>query len=427
MDIQRGMRGRLDTYFDIRQSLKVTLETAGSSAYDHCCFGVDSQDKLSDDRYMVFFNQIKTPGGEISLNESSGKAEFTAELSKLPSGISKLVFTASIDGSGIMSGILYHKVIISQGSREPLVLTLTGGDFSQEKAIISIELYLKTEWRFAVVARGFNGGLGDLLRSYGGEEAEEPAEPAPAQQNNNTDNNTGSGSSKPKVSLEKKLSKEAPELVSLAKPIMHVIEKKSLSGITAKVALVVDISGSMEIRYGNGTVQEIVNKILPLAVQFDDDGELDFWYYGTKNERRENVTMRNYRQAVPDNWEELMRKLGRGNNEPAVMDEVIAEYAGSDTPAYVIFITDGGVDKTNEIKNRMIRSSSMPIFWQFVGVGGWNYGILQDLDRMKGRVVDNANFFALDDFKSVRNDELYKRLLKEFPSWLKKAKKKHII
>ena len=132
-------------------------------------------------------------------------------------------------------------------------------------------------------------------------------------------------------------------------------------------------------------------------------------------------------KEVTEFGEELMRKLGRGNNEPAVMDEVIAEYAGSDTPAYVIFITDGGVDKTNEIKNRMIRSSSMPIFWQFVGVGGWNYGILQDLDRMKGRVVDNANFFALDDFKSVRNDELYKRLLKEFPSWLKKAKKKHII
>ena len=69
----------------------------------------------------------------------------------------------------------------------------------------------------------------------------------------------------------------------------------------------------------------------------------------------------------------------------------------------------------------------MPIFWQFVGVSGSGYGVLEELDNMQGRYIDNANFFALDDFKTVPNSELYSRLLNEFPLWLKEAKNKKII
>jgi stress protein len=46
---------------------------------------------------------------------------------------------------------------------------------------------------------------------------------------------------------------------------------------------------------------------------------------------------------------------------------------------------------------------------------------------MKGRYVDNAGFFALDDFKKVSNEELYSRLLEEFPVWLKAIKNKGMI
>ena len=63
-----------------------------------------------------------------------------------------------------------------------MALQLSGSDFNSEKAIISIELYRKDVWRLGAVASGFNGGLGDLLRSYGGEEAmtgSESGEPAP--------------------------------------------------------------------------------------------------------------------------------------------------------------------------------------------------------------------------------------------------------
>ena len=414
MFVQRGVRDKLNNHINDGKPFDVIMEVAGNAEYDFCCFGVDSFGKLSDDRYMVFYNQTSSPAHEIEYSLSGSRAQFTINLSRLPQTIQKLVFTVSIDGPGTMGDIRSHKMSIKQGLHTPIEMSLSGSDFRQETAIISIEIYRKDMWRFAAVASGFNGGLGDLLRAYGGEEV------TPSNTNQNT-------KSPQKVSLEKKLQKDAPQLVSLAKPLKVELEKRNLQDTVARVALVLDISGSMAGRYRDGTVQEIVNKTLPLAVQFDDDGELDFWYYGSQPRRMPSVNMQNYRTAVPDNWDMLMRSLGYGNNEPLVMQEVIGEYKGSKLPVYVIFITDGGVGSENQIKRSLIDASREPIFWQFVGVGGHDYGILERLDTMSGRYVDNANFFALDDFRSVSNSELYSRLLNEFPQWLKEIRKKRMI
>ena len=228
------------------------------------------------------------------------------------------------------------------------------------------------------------------------------------------------------VSLEKKLSK-APELVSLAKPIMVQLEKKNLNNVTARVALVMDITGSMHSAYKTGIVQQIVNKILPLAVQFDDDGQLDFWYYAKTFEHRPAVDLSNYQTAVPDNWKDLMNKLGGTNNEPEVMHDVIEFYRGTAQPVYIIFITDGGMARKGDVEKLMKQASEMPLFWQFVGVDGNNYGLLEKLDDLQGRFVDNADFFALDDFMAVSNDELYDRLLNEFPVWLNEIRRLGLI
>ncbi|MDU5949065.1 MAG: VWA domain-containing protein, partial [Paenibacillus macerans] len=62
-----------------------------------------------------------------------------------------------------------------------------------------------------------------------------------------------------------------------------------------------------------------------------------------------------------------------------------------------------------------------------VGLGRANYGVLQKLDEMPGRYIDNANFFALDDISSISDEELYDRLLNEFPAWIKEARAKGIL
>lgn len=410
----KGWKDKLENHVNLNENIFVDMKVKGNAEYDFCCFGVDGNGKLSDDRYMIFYNQKMSPNGEISVEDIPDGARYTLKLSAVPDFINRLVFTVSIDGNKTMGEMNSLETKVYQSGAKDIEMTLGGNDFSNEKAVIVMEIYRKDVWRIGCVASGFDGGLSALLKYFGGEEVvSEPvqesvvAEPV-------------------KVSLEKKMEK-APELVSLVKPLVFELKKKNLETTVARVGLVLDISGSMVPRFKNGTVQSIVNKTLPLAVQFDDDGELDFWFYGTTARKMDIVNLKNYTVAVPEDWKHLMLDLGGRNNEPIVMRMVVDEYKDTKIPAYVLFITDGGVNQKREIQNIITEASHLPIFWQFVGVGGKNYGILEKLDTMTGRYVDNAGFFALDDFKKVSNEELYARLLEEFPSWLEEIKKKGMI
>ncbi len=443
MNVQKGQRDKLEKYLNINQEIEVVMNVSGTSVYDFTCFGLDSQSKLSDEAYMIFYNQEKSPNKEICYKASGNETKFSINLNKLPDKIQKLAFTVSIDGAGNMGMIAGHVVQIRQNNDTLLELALTGADFHNETAIISMEIYKKDVWRFSMLASGFNGGLGDLLRYYGGEEEIQTSSPQPISTPASAQNPSSSAqnqmaqnqptpapvaSATPgKISLEKKLQQGAPKLVSLAKPLKVVLEKRKLQDCVARVALVLDISGSMNTSYKNGTVQTIVNKTLPLAVQFDDDGELDFWYYGTTCRKMPSVNMNNYESAVPEDWKDLRRSLGGSNNEVLVMNDIMNTYKGTKLPVYVLFITDGGVSNSSGISKILKDASKEPVFWQFVGVSGRNYGILEKLDTMQGRYVDNANFFALDDFMKVGNEDLYDRLLNEFPQWLREIKEKHMI
>ena len=410
----KGWKDKLENHVNLNENIFVDMKVKGNAEYDFCCFGVNGNGKLSDDRYMIFYNQKLSPNGEISVEDIPDGARYTLKLFAVPDFINRLVFTVSIDGNKTMGEMNSLETKVYQSGAKDIEMTLGGNDFSSEKAVIVMEIYRKDVWRIGCVASGFDGGLSALLKYFGGEEVvsdpvQEPVVAEPV-----------------KVSLEKKMEK-APELVSLVKPLVFELKNKNLETTVARVGLVLDISGSMVPRFKNGTVQSIVNKTLPLAVQFDDDGELDFWFYGTTARKMDSVNLKNYTTAVPEDWKHLMLDLGGRNNEPIVMRMVVDEYKDTKIPAYVLFITDGGVNQKKEIQNIITEASHLPIFWQFVGVGGKNYGILEKLDTMTGRYVDNAGFFALDDFKKVSNEELYARLLEEFPSWLEEIKKKGMI
>ena len=409
----KGWKDKLENHVNLNENIFVDMKVKGNAEYDFCCFGVDENGKLSDDRYMIFYNQRISPNAELSVEDIADGVRYTLNLSTIPDFINRLVFTVSIDGDKTMGEMNSLETKVYQSGAKDIEMTLGGNDFSKEKAVIVMEIYRKDVWRIGCVASGFDGGLSSLLKYFGGEEVSEPVQEPVVEKT-------------VKVSLEKKMEK-APELVSLVKPLVFELKKKNLETTVARVGLVLDISGSMVPRFKNGTVQSIVNKTLPLAVQFDDDGELDFWFYGTTARKMNSVNLKNYKMAVPEDWKHLMLDLGGRNNEPIVMRMVVDEYKDTKIPAYVLFITDGGVNQKREIQNIITEASHLPIFWQFVGVGGKNYGILEKLDTMSGRYVDNAGFFALDDFKKVSNEELYARLLEEFPSWLEEIKKKGMI
>ena len=176
MILSRGQRDKLSKFISVSSPVTIQMSINGSSVYDFCCFGVDGSGKLSDDRYMVFYNQPTTPNGEITYTPSNHSADFVVNLSALPSTIEKLVFTASIDGDGVMGNITNHSFHLIQNGTPALSMELSGSDFNQEKAIICVELYKKEEWRINAVANGFNGGLSALLAAYGGTEVSDSSQ-----------------------------------------------------------------------------------------------------------------------------------------------------------------------------------------------------------------------------------------------------------
>lgn len=178
IELQRGARNSLDKYLNLNDVITIEMNINGSATYDFACFGLDASDKLNDDRYMIFYNQISSPQGEITYNGDNSSATFNVNIGKLPTTINKLVFTVNIDGNGRMKEINSHSFSIRQGENTAMSLNLSGNDFAQETAIITAELYRKDNtWRINAVARGFDGGLSVLLKNFGGEEILTPQIP----------------------------------------------------------------------------------------------------------------------------------------------------------------------------------------------------------------------------------------------------------
>ncbi len=163
----RGQKGKLaDAGVSGPFQAGITLSAAGLTL-DVSCFGLDSQGKLSDDRYMVFYNQKASPEGAVVLTMNGADSIFKVDLALLPASIERLVFTATLDGGTTLAQLGASRLRIENA----IEFAFSGADFQQEKAIIIGELYRREgSWRFGAVGQGFNGGLSALLTHFGGSE-----------------------------------------------------------------------------------------------------------------------------------------------------------------------------------------------------------------------------------------------------------------
>ena len=184
-EFQRGHKAKISD-LTAGTDLYVGVQITGPGlTFDISCFGLDADERLSDDRYFIFFNQPKSPEESVQLlGAQAGDTEsFRITLDRIPSQIQKLSFTATIDGAGQMSQIAPGYVRIVAGGEEVARYAFNGSEFSTERAVMLGDFYLKDVWRFAAVGQGFDGGLEALLKNFGGEVAEEEAPAlAPQQQ-----------------------------------------------------------------------------------------------------------------------------------------------------------------------------------------------------------------------------------------------------
>lgn len=222
--------------------------------------------------------------------------------------------------------------------------------------------------------------------------------------------------------------------VTLAKDEVRSIRltKKPLIDQTLYGTLVLDFSGSMEKMYKNGTVQEVIEKALPIAMEFDDNGEMEVWLFHDGFCRLPNISLDNVYDYVN---KRIMHKYSMGGTCYApVIDDVLRQYkkktsnglfrkAQPKLPEYVLFVTDGDNTDTSDTDWIIQDASRYPIFWQFVGVGNSSFKYLENLDDMADRYVDNADFFAV---KTI-DDITYEKLFDEFPNWLMNDKVREML
>lgn len=233
------------------------------------------------------------------------------------------------------------------------------------------------------------------------------------------------------------LSKEdSLKLLDLRKDELNLLclDKSDILNQPARVAVVLDYSGSMSDLYRSGYVQAVIEKLLPVAMKFDDNGEMELWIFSNGFRRLPNINLGNFYKYIE---REVVGKLSMGSTAYApVMKDVVQKYIFEDPdtlPNYILFITDGDNDYSDKeyATEEIVKSAVTPIFWQFIGISDdkrkTHFDYLEHLDEMEGRYVDNANFFALNDILYVSDQELYDRILTEYPKWLEYPEVKELI
>ncbi|MEU6590924.1 VWA domain-containing protein [Streptomyces sp. NPDC046881] len=434
-------------------------ETPGAPDADASALLLSGDGRVRSDGDFVFYNQPQHASGSVRhLGKQKGAGVTTdtleVDLRALEPEVERIVLCASTDGGtfGQMSGLTLR--LFDAGTQGELARF--DMEATTETALIGGELYVRGgQWKFRAVGQGYAAGLAGLATDFGitvDDDASATAAPGlspapapapPAQSAPTLDAHSGKGEELLPVDMRKRLSLRKEQVaVSL--------RKHGAAGVTARVILVLDASGSMSFLYSKGVVADVVERMAAVAAQLDDDGEMQAWTFASHAARLPDLRL----GELPE-WLRLhvrvgelslfgrsrkpkkglqagqvdMRAVGIQNEEQKAIAQVrqyVREHPTT-APTLVLFFSDGGVYRNAEIERELREAVEEPIFWQFVGMGRSNYGVLERFDTMPGRRVDNVGFFAVDDISKVSDPELYDRLLSEFPAWMTAARQAGIL
>ncbi|MFE6041053.1 VWA domain-containing protein [Streptomyces sp. NPDC056452] len=417
--------------------------------------------RVRSDGDFVFYNQPQHASDAVRhLGKQAGADSLHVDLAALERDIERVTLCASADGGtfGQVPG-LHLRLFDTASGAELARFDMEAGT---ETAYVSGEFYRRGDgWKFRAIGQGYANGLGGLARDFGISVDEEqpaaapapsrpsppPAPPAPGIPPDSTVRSVAA-QGEPSVRItkgEERLPVDMRKRLSLRKQQVAVsLSKHGLTKLTARVILVLDASGSMSSLYTRGTVAAVTERMAAVAAQLDDDGEMQAWTFATNPAQLPDLVI----GELPE-WLRLhvrvgqlslfgrkkpqkgllpgqadMRAVGIQNEEQKVIAEVRAFVRAHPVPdpTLVLFFSDGGVHRNDEIEKELREAVEEPVFWQFIGLGRSQYGVLERFDTLPGRRVDNVGFFAVDDIEKISDPELYDRLLSEFPSWLRAAR-----
>lgn len=190
-----------------------------------------------------------------------------------------------------------------------------------------------------------------------------------------------------------------------------VLEKHNIPSQKAMVKFFIDCSGSMSTMYSKGEVQEVFERILPLADLLDDDHTMQVYKF--------NNQCISVGDANINNADGFIGKIsaGGGTNYAPIIKSALSE-ASRDVPTLAIVITDGDCSDERDTTEAIKKASRENVFFQFVGIGYEKFRFLDMIDTMQGRYIDNVGFFKINRLSDLSDKDLYNLLINEFPVWL---------
>ncbi|WP_067480142.1 vWA domain-containing protein [Nocardia amamiensis] len=444
----KGQNGALDA-----ARLLVSVRT--EAAVDMSALLVTEAGRVRSDADFVFFNQPSGPG--VSLRPGT-PAALAVSLAELPEDIAQLRAVLTLDDPGATFGGFPPPVATVADEAGNVLYEYRIEGLTGESVVIALELYRRNAaWKVRAVGQGYAGGFAALVTDHGVSERQRVnPRTQRALAHDGAERQRGAV-----VSVDDEADAPVPDPIAAASPspgaaatdvftvpgeaglsfekratldlrkrvVAKVLVDGDVFGIRARVVLVIDKTGSMNRQYRDQVVHRVVQRMVPVATQLDDDGTLEAYLYALSFAKLPDITVE-HGEAWAQTYLHLggthggidYDRLGGRNDELPIMRDIIDSLRPGDRPTLVLFFTDGGFAKKREIAALMREASLLPAFWQFVGLGRANYGVLRTLDELSERAVDNAGFFALDDIDQVDDAQLYTRLLGEFPDWLRAAR-----
>ena len=240
--------------------------------------------------------------------------------------------------------------------------------------------------------------------------------------------------------------------------VKFMLEKKNIPSLTAEVVADLDVSGSTKGIYASGAMQEAVQRVVPVALNFDDNGELPVYIFNDGDQfaqLAENLTAKNYTNYIQ---EQILRnqklpRWGGTDYAPVLKQNLIdlgflrttapppaakrpgfwssllgggqtysaphlVKESSSGIPAILYFFTDGENEDREETANLLEACSAAgsQIYFNFIGVGNERFDFLHAI----GDRFPNTGFAQIRDIeRTAGSDEIYEYLIPdELTQWL---------